>query len=94
MPAAEGCGESGESAARHGSTSGSCSSTLDAEAGGTRTGDGDRAGGGACAPAEETADADGSSSSSSSSPPVVETDEWAEPIAAARSDTGRWEREV
>jgi trimeric autotransporter adhesin len=90
VPAAEGCGESGESAARHGSTSGSCSSTLDADAaGGTRTGAGSSAGRrGAGGPAEEGAAAAEGSSSSSSSPPAVETEEWeecAEPIAAGRA---------
>jgi hypothetical protein len=96
VPAAEGCGESGESAARQGSTSGSCSSTLDADAAGaTRTGAVASAGrGGAGRPAEEGAAAAAAegSSSSSSSPPALETEEWeewAEPIAAgggARSD--------
>lgn len=78
--------ESVETTTRYDSTSGSCSSTLDVDIGGTRTGA--RAGGGACAPAEETAVADVSSSSLSSPPSVEksEWEEWATPITVGRSD--------
>jgi hypothetical protein len=76
VPAADGCGESGESAAWQGSTSGSCSSTLEADEGAA----GACAGGGGAESSEAEA-VDGSSSSSSA---AVETEEWeecAEPMA-------------
>ena len=71
VPEADGCGESGEAAAWQGSTSGSCSSTLEADEGAT--------GACACAGGGGAETVDGSSSSA-----AVETEEWeecAEPMA-------------
>lgn len=90
MPITDGCGERGESAARQGSTSGSCSSTLDAEVGGA----GAWAGGGRAVGSKAEA-VDGSSSPSSAAVEMEEWEECAEPIVRGcggrRDLTWRWD---